>query len=499
MAIDFCEKSRQIEEAIRRGKASHARTELRQLKKIKIPREHAATISSLAYRAGMPSFGLRVLNGVVRPHRRSPVAASDEEKAVYAQCLNRIGASEEALGILDGLDPSKVPQVYFFKATALISRWDYEATIPLWTKYIRASGTSNYQKMVGKLNLSAALVYTRDHKRATPLLRELLYDTSLRRLDLLYGNALELSAQNYVAQEKWTDAEKCLSLAEKKLTQTDTIDMLFVHKWKTLIHVKRSGGARDALEELAKLREESLNRQHWETLRQCDDFAAMATADREMFLKVYFGTPFESYRARLLEEFPQAVALPEKYLWRPIGDNPKLILDVKTGETTKKNVSLREGHVMHRLLAVLTSDFYRPLRTAAIHFRLNPNEFFNPFSSPPRVHEAVKRLRLWFEDSSLPFQVDEHAGFYQLKFAGPCGIAVTQTATPIGKHSSPIEKLRAEFANNSFSLREAAERLDVPDRTLHRILDQALKEGRLQRIGQSRATRYTFASNSKAA
>ena len=118
-----------IEDSIRRGDLKTARGELRRLCARRVPRTEAAPLANLAYRAGLPELGLRLLGRIVRPPPRVATRATAAEKAEYAVCLIRLGASEEARWLLDEIDEREYPPSLLYRAFALASRWDYEATL----------------------------------------------------------------------------------------------------------------------------------------------------------------------------------------------------------------------------------------------------------------------------------------------------------------------------------------------------------------------------------
>ena len=46
-------------------------------------------------------------------------------------------------------------------------------------------------------------------------------------------------------------------------------------------------------------REEAIRQSSWEIVRDCDFHESLALRDAEMFVRLHYGTPHESYRARL--------------------------------------------------------------------------------------------------------------------------------------------------------------------------------------------------------
>lgn len=481
-----------IDQMIRNSRGGEARAALKKLKEKKLPRPLAARFAALAWRADLPALGVRALNPVVRSDRKNPIVPSILERAEYAQCLIRLGAVEEASRLLDGLSSDACPQVLLYSASARISHWEYAQAIPLLSRYVKAAGLTRYQRIVGMTNLAAALVYERQHERATPLLHNLVYETSVKRMSLLFGVSLELSAQNFALQRKFGEMEKCLAKASESMQGSQIVDEFFVRKWKAIASALKNKAK--AGKELAPIREEARSRKHWETLRQCDQIEAMATGDDELFLRVYFGTPFGAFRKRLVDDYGKPPELPREYSWALTPSKGGPSYDLLRGASVGKTEGLKPGQLQHRLLTALCLDFYRPIRLASLHFCLYPGEVYNPVSSPFRVYEAVKRLRQWLEACDLPLRVAEDDGAYSLEAVSPCRLILPGAEVVSHRHGPALERLREAFGEEAFSIHDACKLLELPLRTAHRLVKDSTDEGKLERVGRSRSTRYRFAS-----
>jgi hypothetical protein len=160
---------------------------------------------------------------------------------------------------------------------------------------------------------------------------------------------------------------------------------------------------------------------------------------------------------------------------------------------------LKVGQLQHRLLAALVADFYRPIRVAAAYVLIYPGEYFNPVSSPARVHEAVKRLRQWLEAQKLTITIEESSGAYRLVSTAPCSLRIPSiTGSPLARHSPIVDKLRQRWPREGFTIQQASELLKTPARSTLRLLEEAIRAGSLERVGKGRATRYhVFAPEAK--
>lgn len=482
-----------IDRLIREGQGDEARKLIESLAKGKLPRAEAATVASLAERVSLPLVGVRLLNPYVRPERRSPVVPTDEEKAVYAYCLTRIGAADEALALLADIPRQGFPRASFYLAAAHMHRWEYEEALPLLSGYVKARSLTEYQRLVGRVNLAAVLVYLREFRKASYLLHDLLYDTGVRNLTLLHGNCLELAAYNCLVHGKLAEAERFLDRSEALLERTASRERLYLKKWKAILALVRSKGDAASLAALAEVRREARAKADYETLRDCDRFEAVVRSDAKLLAHVYFGTPYESFRKRLLFDFGAKASLPAVYDWAPVQSGKRApVLDPARGETDG-GAKLKPGGTLHRLAVILTSDFYRPFRIASLFGALFPDEIYNPASSPPRVHQAIKLLRKWLADARLPLDIIGESGFYRVEASGPCLIRVT-LARPTDKNAVQLTKLREKWPGGAFAVREAAAHLGVSERTALRILENGMKSGSVTRSGTRARARYQFAA-----
>ena len=349
---------RQIDTLIRMGRGSEALPIFHTMLSKLPPRDLVASVARLAWRIGDPISGIRLLGPYVRPKARTRVSATQQEKAEYAACLIRFGIRNEALFILAEVDRNKVPSVLLYTAFALISRWDYRQAIPLLTHYLKLPHIDPYNRFVAKTNLAAALVYEREFPKADFLLRDITYELSLRRHNLLLGFIWELSAVHLIYQSKFSEAERFLDRAAHLLKETTTLGEFFVRKWKTILAIMRDGTGEN-FEALNQIRTEAVKLGHWETLRDCDRFEAIRKKDRNLFLRLYFGTPFESFRERLIRDFGNVAKIPETYDWR-LGRMRRKTPILDLSDSSLDTQGLKSGQRLHRLLISLSRDFYRP-------------------------------------------------------------------------------------------------------------------------------------------
>lgn len=492
-----------IDGYLRQGKGELACRGLKKITSKKVPRPHALTLASLARRANLLNLALRILNPIVRPTPKNPVTPTEAEKAEYASSLALLGLSEEALAILTEIDSNRIPESLLYQAFAMVSEWNYGPTIPLLLKYAASSKITEYQRIVGKVNLAAAYVHERLVGEASEVLAEIREETARNKLRRLYGNTLELSAQNAISQKKWREAEKFLNQSQKALEATKALDVFFVDKWQCILRLLKSNGDTSARAELHKLRSRAKKLHHWETVRDCDQYEVICRKDNKLLIPLFYGTPFECFRKRLLEDFGPSATIPDEYHWQvgkgsspgwqPRKHSPSQpTLYLSTGIVTAKRTVLKPGQSQHRLLMALSSDFYRPLRITSLHTRVYPQEFFNPISSPVRIYQLTKRLRKWLKKVSFPVEILEKDGYYHLSSEKPYTIILSLSKPEPDKDSYTIRQLKQIWPKDKFSVADAGKRLNSSPSALHRLLRKALEQGQIKRHGRSSATLYSF-------
>jgi hypothetical protein len=202
-----------------------------------------------------------------------------------------------------------------------------------------------------------------------------------------------------------------------------TVHQLILRKWIAIVGLLKHGPDEETLKNVAAVREEARSSGHGNTARDCDYFRALVTRDRQLFLKVYFGTPYPSFRRKMLAKFRGDTTIPETFDWTGEtadgGASVGTLLDLVETHHEPPRESLGQGTIVRLLLTVLSSNFYDFFSTAALHSRLYPESFYNPDTSPARVYNTVKRVRRWLTDNAIPLAIEERNGAYGLNFLVP--------------------------------------------------------------------------------
>lgn len=481
----------EIEALIQRAEFARAREILHKIVKRKVPRELTIRVAALCRRADLALEGLRVLNPIVRPSPRSSLRPTPAEAIEYAGGLTKVGANLEALALLEKFKDDEYPVAFLFESFALVNEWRYQESIPLLQTFIAHESISEYQRLVGNLNLAAALVFLGRLSEVENCLKLVRTRAAEQSYLLLLGNALELSAQCAVLERRWSDSETYLKAAEKTLRNTAGLYRLFIEKWIAVARLMREGPNQATLEGLEKVREAARRQNHWETVRDCDLHEAHATRNLQLTQHIYHGTPFEAFRERISREWKGNFSPLPSYRWE-LRSGKGQQWKLSPAGLVKDRVALKMPRTLFVLLRTFTSDFYQPFSVARLHQLVYPGEYFNPDSSPTKIHQLVKRFRQWLARQNIALSVVAKEGDYRIEPAGSIAIEISGHPSASSTITPELAMLEARFGARPFSAQEASQILPASPRTTCRILAGGAQRGLLARSGSARATRYRF-------
>lgn len=487
------ERVGEIGRMIQSGQRLKARELLESLNPSRVERGDALELAMLARRVELADLSLRLLHPYVRPSHRKLATATDAERAEYAASLAILGMASEALLLLRQIDAEKSPQVLLYQTFAHASQWDYAATVPLLEKYVSHPFLTDYQRLVGKVNLAAALNFQRKSQFLDVILNEIVAEAEAGGHRLLEGNALEIGAQDALYRKDWDLAETRLGKAETLLKEAGGFDAFFTRKWRSVIDFWRKPSSAAALKALHATKAEAESLRHWETARDIDRVETIVTGNRQLLAHLCFGTPHLAFRRKLLNETGKP-AIPETYEWAPL-PSPTVWVDIFSGTSSGKGKGLKVGQVPHRILSTLASDFYRPFTMHVLFSRVFEGEFYDPFSSGARIHQGVVLLKKWFTQNKIPLSIVHDDGTFSLAWKGPCSIKLARTSQALDSESLQIERLRRW--KGEFTVAEACEFLDSSHSSVLRVLKTASDRKELEKVGKGRATRYLFKQSNK--
>jgi hypothetical protein len=466
--------------AIKSGQAGLVRKDLSLLKNESIARPLVCDMADLARRVQMPFLVMRWLKPYVRPDTKILSESTTQERALYAAALMRVGATNEANFILQSVSEKNNSFVLLFQSHLEVLHWNYGRSIPFLKAYLKTIDPNSYASIVGRLNLCAAYVSELDWLRAEPALKELLAIADEKKYKLIYSNVLELSAQVAIHRFDFTQAEQFLDQAMSHLQSTGGKDDLFIKKWQMVIQILRNDQPSD--ENLIK--QKAFEFKNWETVRELDFYKALALRDSELYLHVLFGTQFMSYRKQMQRIFKPDFSIPESHIWSfgfPVDQHTPWI-DLKSGVTSIREVDLSSQPLLFAALKALAKDFYRPFRVGQLMQDIYPNEYFDPVSSPQRLFQTLRRLRLWLKKNKFPLKVVLHQGQFSLEAERPVYIKVYRRKSSEAQVETSLRLFLEVWHNKAFTSKDFQKHYNLQERKAQRSLAQAVKNKVLQRV-----------------
>lgn len=469
------------DQLIRSGKAAVVRQQCRNFNHRNLSRDLCLQYADIARRVLAPELILLWLRPWVRNEKIAGPKPNDKEKAMYAAGLIRLGAFGEAEKLLDQVSSEIEPQVFSYQASLYMNQWNYIKAVPKLRKYIRQPVISAYSKLVGRLNLCASLVSSYRFEEAEEEIKALFEKLKNSSQNLLHGNLLEIEAQLLIEQKQYDKALANLNESYTLLNKADARSLLYVEKWRFITGLKIDGVSAQKFDQLQILKARAKEIGDWESLREFDFSWATAKQDDSLFLQVYWGSFFQQYRKRVLKIFNSDFKIEESFIWNPNKD-----LDTMDKIVPFELIAKAPTRTLKKLFFILTQDFYRPIRITEITDLIYPDEYYNPKSSPVKLHRLIARARRWLEVSGVPLKIQSYRNAFMLMSTGPCRIILHQELSLEKKISIPHQLKEQKL----FTCEEWAKSNNVTTRTARRTLLRLIQLGRIQKLYFGPQTRY---------
>ncbi len=491
-----------LDEQTRAGKLVEARRTILQISPKSIPREWAPSFGELGFRLQVPMFTLKVLHRFVYPENQFATKSTEKERMIFASALFSLGASTEARVLLKEMNSEENPEVLFYSAIAHFTDWNYSESIPLLMSFIASKQVTEYRRLVAKVNLSAALIFCESYFEAENLIAQIQSECKQAGHHLLLGNSYELMAQCHIYQKRFDEALESLERAGQLLNQQSGLFSLFIEKWMAI-----AGGlkhrTRKELLGLREVRKKAVEMRHWNSVRECDLFEAVITHDRKLIRKLVLGCPSQSYRRRVRKLFGEPVAARGSEVFL-IGsthgdldeDQQKQIAIFDPFESKVKTQALFKKPMLMALFDSLTQDFYKPSHLGFIFQNIYPGEKFDPFSSPSRVLQLLRRLDSWFMSNGSGLRVEFRKSEFRLRSEAPIFVKI-QREVPVSANEAKFSELRNHFSERSFNAAQVQEKLQISRSSAERLLDLGVATGHLVAPKQVRNRMFSFAGRKK--
>jgi hypothetical protein len=473
---------------LRRGLLPAVVRRLQRLRLNHIPRERRVPLANIARRAHCYELSLRIITPSVRD---AYDGAGPDELLAYAAGLQRLGVIEEAITLLRAIDPQRTPAALLQSALCEMARWDYTAAIP-YLKAYRDTANDDYQRLVAGVNLAAALAAVDDLDGSLIEVERGLRAAAGDSHRRLRANLLEIRAQVEIARGDFKTARINLDGAGAALGTASSQDLLFIQKWRAVAAALETSDPGP----LRTWRLEAVRQNEFESVREADLFLLRIEFSRPLFEHLYAGTPFPSYRERLIKTLAQeAPAAP--YRW---GAPQGPALDLASGRLSDGGPRLQPK--LQLLVEGLVRDLYRPATTGALFARVFPGERFDIFTSPNRLHQLLWRLRDWISRFDVPLTLTRACGGFRLEPGPSFALAFTTAADAVEAADGDgtatalqFRRLRAALEKQTvFRAADVEHCLACSRSSAQRLTRWGLKQGHLTRHGRGSSCVYRFAA-----
>lgn len=467
---------------IRAGQVASVKERLAGINSAQVPREYRLPLANLCRRVALNEMAMRLLAPVINEAREGlGEPASQGELAEYAVLLQRFGVIDESMKILKGISHLDVPETLLFQAFCHFNRWEYFESVSLLQSYVQKQ-LDPYKKLIGEVNLAAALTTTVAFTEALPLLGRLIEQTGREGHRRLQANAYEIRSQIHLSENAYDAAEADLNEAHRILAGDGTVAELSTLKWRAVLGACRTGDTR----ELRDFRGRAVEFGDWEAVRHSDLNLLRFDFEETLFNYHLFGSPWQGYRDIAQRNLGRVIVTEHFDYGTPGGR----VIDVTAAKLDGAD-AFPAGSKLHRALATLARDFYRPVPVGVMFNALFPGEFYDVFSSPNRVHQVLFRLRKWAGENGLGFEIDHGKDGYQLRMIEPLVLRVPYEKKDPDSNKELLRQLhRGDLREELFGAQDCAGHLKISLAAARKFLTWAVENDMIIKTGAGSGTRY---------
>lgn len=456
----------------------------------------------ICLRVNLPDLALRL----VFPHLKanSNFQQIDEGlKYALGTSLIQIGDTRWGRRILQTVDTNLYPKSLLFLGISYFTEWNGQLAFHHLSQYVHSEKLKEYDRMIGNLNLASASFAIKNYDLTEHCLSSLIPWSKETNRFYLHGSCLEMQGQLLLQKKEFGPAKKCFTTALETIKSVDSLPYLWSEKWMAVAELM--SGSKD-FSQIQKIKEKSIRLKDYETLRECDLFIGHFSQDPQLIKRVYFGSSYRGYRSRiselvskdLLEEALQDPVVPispkfdigyGKPAEKTPNDTLSDTLELFSGSFQNSHKNFEFASQNHQLVFACASDLYRPFSIAGIFSLLFSEEYYNPYVSPQRVHQAKSRLKRWALENKVDLSLDFQFGSYKLN-SDSVSVKFEQPITIGETNDLILEKLKKTFPRGEFSAKEASLLFGLSARGTTRILKQYCDRGFLDKLGSARTISY---------
>lgn len=486
----------EIESLTKAGERSKALGEISRIVKKKAADPYRAQLARLSNRNHDYALAMQVLHKRLVAHREGLRRAEPTELVIYGASLLWMGAVEEASQYFQ--QASNHPEGLLHQAFLHFSKWEYEVSIPILKRYLASKKVGDYQLLVGKVNLLAAYVSSARTREAEILAEEIRRELETSgRSQILLGNCFELQSQVHLQKGEYKEALEKLNRAKACLADHPGRTLVYILKWEAVTAHLINPRSAEGLKKLKMVRAEAVKINNWESVRDCDFHLARLTNNPSLMSRVLLGTPFKGYRSTVQKIY--GLNLPEDKILTYCPNQQ--LLNPQEVSFDLEELPGRKGlrPLSWSLLQALNKDIYQAPGMAVLFSKLYPGEYLDPFTSPQRVSNSVFRLNQWLSSQGVNLKVASRDKDYYFQCPEGFSISCQERRVPLPYWQAVLRSFRKANGGRSFSNQDLAQHLGVSTRASYVLLQQAMENKKIEKIGQGRSSRYIFYSGRRAA
>lgn len=490
---------KELNDLLKTGKIKEVQSQLEALEVKKVERSQAFGLANLARRVGFNYLAFRILDPLIKPPdglKIKPPSAA--ELVEYGIILFRLGVVTEAQRILTSPEVSERPERSLYLAFICFSEWDYAKAAALLEEYLQSRDLSEYDRLVGQINLAQAYVEAKPEV-ALPLLESTLAAAKENNYKVVHANSLQIYAEALITNNRLKEARDTLQEIERVLGSDHFRYNLYLKKAWAMISIKENGSnLTEGLNSLKEISQFAKEKRNCELARECAFQFSLLTRDEELLKHIYFGTPHQAFRQRMMRLWGRSVDFGEFYHWNlnPVSEvTPLESFSVDEGFIGIKGSGIKKGTSGHRLLLILASDFYKTFKAEELFSLLFPDQHFHLETSRHRIHETISRTRNWLKAKGINLVINESQGAYVLSSEVQFKVKVLKDLRiKADVLSTNMAELLRVVGDNVFTSYDVCNILKVPTSTTRRYLRVALKQKMVVKMGQGRSTKYRKSS-----
>ncbi|MCK6598739.1 MAG: hypothetical protein L6Q37_10280 [Bdellovibrionaceae bacterium] len=471
----------QLEEKLKTGHTKEVLIHLNQINIVQLSREERLPLAELARRAGAPELAIKFLIKIIYPASSKVFfTPSPDEYLSYASSLRALGFLKEAREVLENVAENTHPAVLLQRALLLFSEWKYIESIRLLKRFIKSKNISDYQKVIGEVNLLSAYISSENYQKALTLGEDLLRKTKENSYYLLHGNCLELISQYYIFTQQYSKAKEYLNKAEFVLKDFTGIYYYYVKKWQIVLMLLTNEKPSDFESQFLSLKNIAKNKNFSEIVRDLDFFKALNEQNETQLINILAGTPIPSYLHRAQILLKRKISIPNKILLNISINN---FFDYNTRAFLSKPL-------LRKLIWLLSKDFYKSISVGQAFSVLYPGEYFNPETSIKRVDNLIYRLNSYFKKNHPTLFIVRKQFSY--KFNSHEQVVIYRRLS--SNSDLALSLFKKNFTMSFFSRYDLQKILDISNSSAKRVVRSALERKKIKAICSGSRQRYVFSN-----